>query len=96
MRRTIADISALSAAALLGDVAFTAGIAGAVARRAGLLGGFLVGFFAAFLRTEEPCFFRVVWEVESIGDTASAATRRTARALSLVNIESCRGRCAPR
>jgi hypothetical protein len=84
MRPTIARMSALSEAALRGDVAPTAGGAGAAARRAGLR----VGFFVAFFLLEELCFFFVVWGAESIGATASAAINTTAKALSLRYIES--------
>jgi hypothetical protein len=78
-------MSALSAPALLGDVATTAGGAGAAGRRADLV-VFRAGFFAGRFRADEVCFFRVVWEVESIGATASAASSITAKALCFRNI----------
>jgi hypothetical protein len=79
-------MSLLSAAALRGDVATTAGMAGAAALRTGLRTGFLR--VAAFLRAEELCFLRVVCGIDSIGATASAARRTTVKALSLLNDKS--------
>jgi len=89
-RETMEPMSALSAPALRGDVATTAGTAGAAALRAGLRAGLRTGFFrvAAFLRVEELCFLRVVCGIDSIGATASAARRTTAKALSLLNDKS--------
>jgi hypothetical protein len=75
-------MSALSAAALRGDVAETAGTAGAAARRVVFV-VFRAGFFAGRLRADDVCFLRVVWEDESIGATASVARRITARTLIL-------------
>jgi hypothetical protein len=81
---TIDPRSALSAAADLGEVAVAVGRGGAAGRRAGFFAAFRVGFFAARFRAEVVCFFLVaVCEVDSIGATASAASRITARALSL-------------
>jgi hypothetical protein len=79
MRPTIEAISALNAATVRGAVALTAGTAGA-ARRAGFFTGFLA---ARRLLADDVCFFRVVWDVESIGANASVARRTTAKALSL-------------
>jgi hypothetical protein len=79
MRPTIDAMSALSAATVRGDVALTLGAAGA-ARRTGF---FVVFFVARRLLADEVCFFRVVWDVESIGAKASVAKRTTAKALSL-------------
>ena len=75
-------MSALRAPALLGDVASTAGCLGAAGRRADLV-VFRAGFFVDRFFADEVCFFRVVCEVESIGATASAASRITASVLRL-------------
>jgi hypothetical protein len=79
-------MSALRAPALRGAVAETAGAAGAAALRAGLRAGFFLA--AAFLRADELCFLRVVCGIDSIGATASAAMRTTAKALSLLDDKS--------
>jgi hypothetical protein len=77
-------ISAARAAAVLGAVEETAGTAGFAA---GLFAGLLVVFFffaaARFRAAEVVCFFRVVWDVESSGATASPASSRAARIFSL-------------
>jgi hypothetical protein len=77
-------MSALSAPALRGEVAATAGTAGAAARRVDFA-VFLTGFFADRLRVDDVCFFLVVWEYESIGAAARVASKTIARALSLVD-----------
>jgi hypothetical protein len=72
-------MSPRNAVTVRGEVALTAGTAGA-ARRTGLFAAFLV---ARRLLADDVCFFRVVWDVESIGANANVARRITAKALSL-------------